>query len=401
MLQDHPMKNFPLLLGAVFLFLFSLSQRDLLMKEWNNNFKAKNQIEAMINNYPGLFLMIKNEEIININAWALEKLSINGSKLKLSYLPEKIHEIVSKFKENEEDVSFSCHLALSINDQSRLHLFHFQKISNVKNQILIAAIDIQNYEDAKAEIIEQRMLLESSSKLASLGEMSAGVAHEINNPLTVISGHLDVLMRMAKNEKIDLDRLNKGFDLMKKSTMRIKSIIHSLKKISRDSSNDPYVTTKISDIIKDTLPLCETDLKNHEIKFTMNQFSDDLTVFGDPTRLSQVVLNLIMNAKDAIEKMENRWINLEVSEESESVKIQITDCGNGIPAHLREKMLNPFFTTKEVGKGTGLGLSISLGIIEAHKGKLYFDFNFPNTRVVIILPKHNSSEIESEITRVA
>ena len=401
MAQDKPMMEFPLLFGTVFLFFFSLTQRDLLMKEWMKNFSAKIQIEVMINNYPGLFVMVKKHSIINANSWALDKLTLEKSKLNIKYLPENIVESINQFKDSKETLSLTVNLPLMINEQLRLHMFHFQKIENLNDQILIAAIDIQNHEDAKKEIIEQRILLESSAKLASLGEMSAGVAHEVNNPLTVILGHIDVLMRMTKNNNVDLERFNKGLELMKKSTLRIKSIIHSMKKISRDSSNDQFVEAKLEDIINDTLPLYETDLKNNDIEFSISPYSSDLVVFGDPTRLSQVILNLIMNAKDAIENIEKRWINLEITEDSENIKIQVTDCGNGIPLNLRDKMLNPFFTTKEVGRGTGLGLSISRGIIESHKGKLYFDFNCPNTRVVIELPKNQAASLPAENSKVA
>jgi signal transduction histidine kinase len=118
-----------------------------------------------------------------------------------------------------------------------------------------------------------------------------------------------------------------------------------------------------------------------------------------PSQVSQVVLNLINNSADAIEGSPNPWIIVDVVATGTSLFLSIMDSGKGIPEEIAKKIMNPFFTTKEVGKGTGLGLSIGKGIIEGHGGKLYLDRNSPHTKFIIELPldeKNSTSSLVSE-----
>src|SRR5690606_26102170 len=106
-----------------------------------------------------------------------------------------------------------------------------------------------------------------------------------------------------------------------------------------------------------------------------------------PTQIAQVLLNFISNSADAVEKLEEKWVRVTCEDKDTTITLSVTDSGKGIPREIQEKILQPFFTTKEVGRGTGLGLSISRGIIEAHKGKLRLDTSTSNTRFCIDLYK--------------
>ena len=113
----------------------------------------------------------------------------------------------------------------------------------------------------------------------------------------------------------------------------------------------------------------------------------DILLECRPTQMAQVLLNLLTNAFDAVEKLEEKWVRIEARDGGETVEFAVVDSGAGLPEGIRDKVLQPFFTTKAVGKGTGLGLSIATGIIESHHGTLDVDTEAPNTRFVIRLPK--------------
>jgi signal transduction histidine kinase len=123
----------------------------------------------------------------------------------------------------------------------------------------------------------------------------------------------------------------------------------------------------------------------------VSEIPEDLMIECRPTPISQVLLNILNNAFDAIEKMDHRWVRIECVDIGSQVVIRLIDSGPGIREDLRAKILEPFFTTKEVGKGTGLGLSIAHGIVRAHNGKIEIDSSCPNTCFQITLPKYQTS----------
>jgi C4-dicarboxylate-specific signal transduction histidine kinase len=159
-----------------------------------------------------------------------------------------------------------------------------------------------------------------------------------------------------------------------------------LRTISRNGSKDAFTPTSIEKVFDEVSVLCEEKVKHKSIRLAMSVSPPDLLVMSREVELSQVVLNLVHNACDAVVALSERWIEVIADVKDTSVVVTITDSGSGIPEHLRDKILQPFFTTKEVGKGTGLGLSISKSIIEAHGGTLAIDTAHTNTRFVITLP---------------
>lgn len=119
----------------------------------------------------------------------------------------------------------------------------------------------------------------------------------------------------------------------------------------------------------------------------MPEVREGLEVECRPTQISQVILNLLNNAHDAIGSLEEKWVMVSVTEIENDIEIRVTDSGSGIPEHVRMKIMEPFFTTKPVGKGTGLGLSVSLGILKAHRGSLVVDTESKNTCFVLRFPR--------------
>lgn len=149
--------------------------------------------------------------------------------------------------------------------------------------------------------------------------------------------------------------------------------------------------TRVHDLITETLYFCSARISAHGIDMRIESIDESLTLDCRETQISQVLLNLLSNASDAIEKLEKKWIRIGAQERGDWIELSITDSGNGISEKIREKIFQPFYTTKEVGKGTGMGLSISSGIIRSHQGELTIDPVCPNTRFIVRLPKRQIS----------
>ena len=146
---------------------------------------------------------------------------------------------------------------------------------------------------------------------------------------------------------------------------------------------------KLSSLILETLSLCRERFTNQGVQLDLvaEDTYEAIEIECRSVEISQVLLNILNNAYYAIENNKDKWIRINVSETEDQVEISITDSGEGISKEIQEKIMQPFFTTKEIGKGTGLGLSISKGIIDQHNGKLYLDTASANTRFVLCLPK--------------
>lgn len=244
-------------------------------------------------------------------------------------------------------------------------------------------VDITEKRNQEALLEHQRLRSMQASKMATLGEMAGGIAHEINNPLAIISARAQMLQQQS--EKIHPSAIRDYADKIEQTVQRIASIVRGLRTFSRNGENDPTTLAEASQVITDTLEFCRGNLARNNVTLHV-ALQENLILHCRPTQISQVILNLINNAQDAIQALPEKWIRLESSLKDGMISIRVTDSGTGIPYEIAEKMMQPFFTTKEVGKGTGLGLSISRGIVEDHRGKLYLDPSSAHTSFVIELP---------------
>lgn len=249
--------------------------------------------------------------------------------------------------------------------------------------------------DARMEIIDkQQAELVSSSKLASLGEMAAGIAHEINNPLAIISTKASIIR--ARFNKGEYSSPKNEIDLLKieATAMRVAKIIKALRSYSRNGENDPFQAFDLNTIVADTIEMITEKFSAENIKLIVEAPKNPISVDCKSVQIFQVILNMIGNSFDAVKGTESPWIKIQIiTTDPKYVQIKITDSGKGISAEVIEKIFNPFFTTKEVGKGTGLGLSISMNIIKTHSGTLKYDHTSPNTSFVIQLPYRQNQQI--------
>jgi C4-dicarboxylate-specific signal transduction histidine kinase len=215
--------------------------------------------------------------------------------------------------------------------------------------------------------------------------MASGVAHEINNPLAIISGTASILKREVSKESPATDFIMKRLDTIEKTTFRIADIIKGLRTFARNSESDPFEQHEIHKIIQETLQFCLERFKKHDVHVRYDIENNALISCRAP-QISQILLNLLNNAFDAIKDLPEKWVEIHVHERNEAIEIEVIDSGKGISQAIVDKMMQPFFTTKPVGEGTGLGLSISKGIAEEHSGALSYK-PAPNTTFVLRLPK--------------
>lgn len=263
-------------------------------------------------------------------------------------------------------------------------VFERSSDSSVKSIICLGK-DITAKREAEILIEAQKARMMDSSKMAALGEMASNIAHEINNPLAIILGKANTVRDRLQHIKIVDEKANLALDKIEATVLRITNIIKGLKMFSRAADGDEFHNESLREIITNTLDLCTEKLKSNGVDLRITQIPD-IKIRCKATQISQVLLNLINNSYDAIEKLPTKFISLEFKLEESMLNIFVTDSGPGIPSELVDKIMEPFFTTKEVGKGTGLGLSISSGIMQNHGGALRYLKESSNTCFHLTLP---------------
>ena len=241
--------------------------------------------------------------------------------------------------------------------------------------------------DKEKELILSQGRVHYSSKMASLGKMAASMAHEINTPIQTINLIAERVQRQLK-KNMSHEEINSSMDKVLNSVNKVSEIIDSLRKVSRDSSSDPFASVEIKTLMEDCVNMTEERFRVNNIAFKIkyHDISQNARIQCQGLQISQVIINLINNAYDAIEKLDEKWVTIDIYQMSEKLQISVTDSGERIPDEIIDKIFEPLYTNKEIGKGTGLGLSISRDIIVNHHGLLYIDKISENTRFVIELP---------------
>lgn len=264
-------------------------------------------------------------------------------------------------------------------------------IEKRNNDIMYYTNDLEKLVlERTAELEDQMSKNLNAARLVAVGEMAADVAHEINNPLTVIDLHINKLKKHELDYNLPPEAIQ-SVTKVQSMVKRIAKIIKGLKSLSRDGNADPKAAFGIAAMVEDVKMLVEMKIKSHDITFDIDIEDPTLEAFGREVQISQVLVNLIGNAIDAImQQPDSRWITLSVKGQGDMITFYVTDSGKGIPEGLQEKIMRPFFTTKELNKGTGLGLSISKSIIEQHDGTLSYNEKNDNTQFIFTLRKSSA-----------
>lgn len=230
-----------------------------------------------------------------------------------------------------------------------------------------------------------------NSQIVILAETAGGIAHEINNPLGIILGTTERLRQALQKDISSPAKFDKLLCTLETSTERIAKIARGLLTYSRDSSQDLPTSVSVNALIEDTLQFCTVRLNKMNIIFKLNFSSSALTLECQPVQISQIILNLINNSIDAIENLEEKWIQLSVKDLRSKIQFTVTDSGTGISPDLQSKIFSPFFTTKTVGRGNGLGLSICKRIAENHGGVLEIKNDQNHTCFQLTIPKYQKN----------
>jgi C4-dicarboxylate-specific signal transduction histidine kinase len=221
------------------------------------------------------------------------------------------------------------------------------------------------------ELREKQEQLVQAGKLATLGELTTGVAHELNNPLNniglFIGNAIDLIeleLEEANHERI-LHELHSAMQQVRKAT----EIISHLRTFGRSTSVS-YEQVSIQSVVQRALSLMQEQLRLRQIEVQVRFPADEMIVMGNAIQLEQVFINLLTNARDALASATRKVVTISCEVKEEVVELRVGDTGPGIPPGFEKRIFDPFFTTKEVGAGTGLGLSITYGIIKDHQGTI-------------------------------
>lgn len=234
--------------------------------------------------------------------------------------------------------------------------------------------------EMRNKVIQQARLLVQAEKLSSLGQLAAGIAHEINNPLTNASLGIQTLKQKLKTDETDSEIVEK-LNPVEKNIDRASLIAQELLQFSRKRVEE-YVLLNINNVIISSLTLLQYKLRNITLIQDLESLPD---IMGNPVKLEQVFINILSNAIEAMPEGGELYI---ASQQNDvMVKVRITDTGNGVPAENQLRVFEPFFTTKDIGSGIGLGLFVSYGIINQHHGSIELSSNpGKGTTVTVKIP---------------
>ncbi len=233
-----------------------------------------------------------------------------------------------------------------------------------------------------------------NAKMATLGEMAASIAHEINNPLAILSGSLQLLPRYRENT----ERFDAKLVSMESAVHRIVRIVSGLRKLSRSSQGSQIEVHDVTAIIEEVLVLTEVKSKAHSVNVEI-EANGSAYISCNEIEIQQILINLINNAVDAVKTLPERWVKIRVLKGVGHIILQVRDSGKGIPEEISARLFEPFFTTKPVGEGTGIGLSIVKRILDEHHASIEVLKQDPHTCFQMIFK--DADGIESAPSRLA
>lgn len=263
--------------------------------------------------------------------------------------------------------------------------FYARTGADPSRHLCLMVVDITHRKRSERLLRQKQEEVLKAAKLASLGEMAAGIAHELNTPLNTIQSYVDLL-----------NRPNTGADLTRSAVVGIEDTVHQmseivtgLRSIARVESGGELRPCELIGMLNEIIRLCDLQMRNKGIPIEVTTPVEEIHIDCLPTQIGQVFVNLLNNAVDAVRGLEEKWIRVEVIDGEDTVRVRVIDSGDGIPDKIAAMVMTPFFTTKD--EGTGLGLSLSNSLLQAHGGELLIDPTCPNTCFEVVLPKRGKS----------
>jgi C4-dicarboxylate-specific signal transduction histidine kinase len=305
-------------------------------------------------------------------------------------LRTRVRELEARLQQNENRRRAMVHIMADLAESNRLlsdhrkAMLHILQDAHESNQRLgrsrKAMIHImgdlrrttEEISRREQELREKQAQLVQAAKLATLGELTTGIAHELNNPLNNIGLYLGNLLDLESAGRSEPDRtvhdLTEAIQQVQKAT----EIISHLRTFGRAAPTERQ-PVGVNEVILRSVALLREQLRLRQVEVRLSLDGGEPRVMGNPIQLEQVLMNLLTNARDAVANARIREISVRSSVEGANVRLQVSDTGPGIPVGLEQRIFDPFFTTKDVGEGTGLGLSIVYGIIKEHQGTIALD----------------------------
>ena len=244
---------------------------------------------------------------------------------------------------------------------------------------------VRHENQLESALRERNNQLFGQSKYSELGMMSAGIAHEINNPLAIIQAKTTQLLRILKTPERHKE-IADGLEQILYTSERINRTIQGVREFVHQDERVQDEQFSVKNLVDDVLAFCGQRMKNHGVNLRFYGL-ENYTLSGHKIQLEQVLLNLLNNSFDAIEFLPDKWIEMSVHETEHTIQMYFKDSGSGIAPEIASRMMEPFYTTKNVGKGTGLGLALAKGIVEKHGGSLVYVGNTRHTTFMLELPK--------------
>ncbi len=275
-------------------------------------------------------------------------------------------------------------------------------VKNSENRVVEAAglaFDVSDEIATRRELENQKSLASHQARLASIGELAAGVGHEINNPLTIIRGFIEIIKNQLGSSAPRIDEIIELVSKMDDSAGRIEKIVRGLRSLSHvDVSGSEYFSP--DQILRDTVGFVDEIYRRHGVSLEMiSNVPSSARLRGHEGKLQQVVMNLLSNARDATEGQIERRIAVHFFVEGDNLFIKVQDNGPGVGESIKERIFHPFFTTKDIGKGTGIGLSMVHSIVSEFSGSIAcFDSPPGGAEFVVNLPlekERKPSSVES------
>lgn len=363
------------------IYLSIVKQTKDLVKE----VKERKRLQEIINAIPSLVLIINENkiyEMVNSFQNSFYQNLLLGQKV--GFFPSSpIEKAFLNFFESDKD---SENLEIQAFDfgPEEWCMVTMNKIKSNKS-IICNVLPTTELVRTRNELEIQKARGEYSSKLIALGEMAANITHELGNPLTILKGSVKVLISELVDLKLS-DIAQKNINVIDTTINRMGSIIRGLKSISQSQGLD-FSNVRFKEVMEPVLEITASKMAEHGISFIVNGEDSTVELFCDEVQITQVILNLVDNAIDAVNKNETKWVKVSYRPGIEWCEIFVQDSGVIKDPEIIQKMMLPFFTTKNKLSGTGLGLSLSEKILKEHNGRLIFLKDEQHTTFLIKLPR--------------
>lgn len=316
------------------------------------------RLQEVVDSVPG-FMILVSEKGKQLQSSQIDKEVLNSPELMSEIQEFKNSGVSKKIKEIEIEV------------ESERHSFvvSFEKVQSIEGSMIIFGLPIDELKEMRHQLEVEKAKAAYASKLAGIGMMASGVAHEINNPLAIISMNAETLRAKLASSGVEQSVWDKKTRTITDTVNRIASIIRSLQQLSREDVLPQRTKVDLHQIIREVINVSSERMK--QLGISLNYENEkSLLVEGHYVELGQVFLNLINNSVDAVKETSLKQIFIEVEETAEEYVLDIKDTGIGITPEVEKNLFQPFFTTKDIGSGTGLGLSISRSILLSNQGSI-------------------------------